>query len=274
MTIADIDFCRLYREHMEAAGKAKPSSDWDARAARMNRQTAAERYAQEFIARMDLSGARTLLDVGCGNGAICLPLAERFEQVVGLDYSRGMLDVLEKNAQTQGHANLKTLHLAWEDDWSAVPECDIAIASRSTQVRDLGAALAKLDAKARKRVYLTHLVGGQFIDPGMLEAIGRQPPAPLPDYIYALNILHSRNIHARLDFIESDGRFSGVDSFDEFAQRVIWSQGQLDTHELARLQAWYERAMRAGGIPSTLRWAFISWEKAGREFFAAPQPAR
>ncbi|MCC7464537.1 MAG: class I SAM-dependent methyltransferase, partial [Gammaproteobacteria bacterium] len=180
MTIADIDFGRLYREHALAAARVpKPAAAWDARARELQHGGHQSRYAEEFIARMDLAGAATLLDVGCGPGTIGLPLAARLECVYGLDYSRAMLDALRANAAGRGLANVEALHRAWEDDWSDVPVCDIVVASRSTQVQDMAAALEKLDAKARRRVYLTHRVGGRLFDKGAIEALGRTllPPS-------------------------------------------------------------------------------------------------
>ncbi|MCL2021181.1 MAG: class I SAM-dependent methyltransferase [Betaproteobacteria bacterium] len=259
MTIAAIDFCRLYSDHMTAAGRAKPSSAWDKRVPDIKRKEKKGRYAGEFISRMDLTDARTLLDVGCGTGAISLPLAARLERVIGLDYSQGMLDEFKASIAEQGITNADALHLAWEDDWSEVPECDIVVASRSTMVQDIGAALAKLDAKAKKRVYLTHLVDGRFIDPRIFDAIGRKP-LPMPDYIYVLNILHSRNIHPRLDYIDGEGPLTGITEFDELLQRTTWAIGELDTNERARLQAWFEEVMENGGLNTIIRWAFISWD--------------
>ena len=65
MTIADTDFCRLYREHALAAARTpKPAKAWDARAGEMQHRGRQSRYAEAFIARMDLAGAATLLDVG------------------------------------------------------------------------------------------------------------------------------------------------------------------------------------------------------------------
>ena len=260
MTIAAIDFARLYRDHMALSGKPKPNSAWDARAASMNRQVNRGRYVDEFISRMNLSDARTLLDVGCGPGTLCLPLAARFERVIALDYSQGMLNELKKNVAAQGITNIEPLHLAWEDDWSEVPECDIVIASRSTMVQDLGDALAKLNAKAKKRVYLTYLVGGNLINQKIFAALGREP-TPAPDYIYALNILHRRGIHPRLDYIEDEGPLSGITDFDELLQRLIWSLGELNADERASLHTWFDAAMASGGLKTARRWAFISWEK-------------
>lgn len=117
MTHADIDFGQLYRSHMTAAGgREKPPEEWDARAEAMGRMVGESRYVDDFIARMDLSCCTTLLDVGCGTGAIALALAPHLQRVVGLDYSTGMLEVMMRNAHALGHANVAPIRRAWEDD--------------------------------------------------------------------------------------------------------------------------------------------------------------
>lgn len=261
MSIYKIDFGRLYREHMAAAGgHEKPPEYWDGRVAEMNRRVGDSTYVRAFIDRMDLSNAATLLDVGCGTGSIALALAGRMQRVYALDYSRGMLEALMKNAAARGLSNVAPIHCAWEDDWRNVPECDIVVASRSTTVMDMADALAKLDAKAKQHVYLTSLVGGRFMESALARRLGRERQ-PLPDYIYIINILYQMGRHPRLDYIESDNRLAGTDNFDDFAQRVASCLGELSNSERALLADWYaadpERARR-GGEP--FRWAFVSWE--------------
>lgn len=256
-----IDFAQRYRDHMAAAGgREKPPEDWDARAAEMNRMVGESPYVKAFVERMDLSGAATLLDVGCGTGAIALSVADRLEHLYGLDYSQGMLDMLMRNAAARGLDNVEAIRRAWEDDWSDVPACDIVVASRSMTVMDMADALAKLDAKAKQRVYLTSLVGGRFIDAGIVELLGRNRP-PLPDYIYVLNILYQMGRRPRLDYIKNDNRLAGTESFEDFARKVAFSLGKLSETERTLLAAWYDadpNRARQGGEP--FRWAFISWE--------------
>src|SRR5690606_18066310 len=83
----------------------------------------------------------------------------------------------------------------------------------------------------------------------------------LPDYLYTVSLLHQRDIHPRLDYLETRNRLGGTRDFEEFAQRVAWAFGPIDAEQRAELQRWYqadpERA-RSGGAP--MRWAFISWE--------------
>lgn len=262
MNIFDIDFGALYREHMRVAGgREKPPEEWDARAPAMKEHSGDGSYVRAFLQRMDLTGCDTLLDVGCGTGAIGLALANQMKRVYGLDYSRGMLAALMENAAALGLDNVAPIRRAWEDDWSDVPVCDVVVASRSTTVMDMADALAKLDAKAKKRVYLTNMVGGRFIDAEVAELLGRVRP-PLPDYIYIVNILHRMGRHPRLDYIENDNRLAGAENFDEFARKVAFSLGGLSEEERARLMAWFDADPargRRGGAP--FRWAFIAWEK-------------
>ena len=261
MTIEAIDFGRLYRDHLATTTRTrKDASAWDSRAAGMASKALRSRYAAEFVARMDLSGAATLLDVGCGPGTIGLAVADRLQRVVGLDYSAAMLDAMHDKAAEMGLSNVETLHRAWEDDWSDVPECDIVVASRSTTVEDIVTALERLHAKARLRVYLTHLVGGHFTDPAIQAVIGRRQPS-VPDYIYLVNILHRMGIHPRLDYIAHENRLADAVDFDDFARRVAWSLGDLSLDETERLRTWYQRATPAQRQGEPMRWAFISWEK-------------
>lgn len=262
MSLDDIDFAALYREQMQRAGWAhRPADAWDGRATEYGRNSGRSRYAEDFIARMDLSGARTLLDVGCGPGTLALPLARRLEHVHAIDYSGRMLLALHDKAREDGIGNVTTQQLAWEDDWHAVPVCDIAIASRSTTIGDLGAGLQKLASRTRLRAYLTYLVGGRFIDAEILRLAAAEL-LPMPDHLLVLGMLHRMDIHPRVDFIETPSRLAGSTDFDDFAQRLAWSTGALDEAARERLKAWYEHdPARAGG--SAMRWAFISWEAAG-----------
>lgn len=261
MTIEAIDFGRLYRDHLATTTRTrKTASAWDSRAAGMAAKALQSRYATEFLARMDLSGATSLLDVGCGPGTIGLVVAHQLQRVVGLDYSRAMLDAMQAKAAEMQLTNVDTLHLAWEDDWRDVPQCDIVVASRSTTVEDIAPALARLNDKARLRVYLTHLVGGHFTDPAIQDVIGRRTPS-VPDYIYLLNILHRMGIHARVDYIAHENRLADAVDFDDFARRVGWSLGELADDEMSRLRTWYEHATPQERQGQPMRWAFISWEK-------------
>jgi SAM-dependent methyltransferase len=261
MSLDAIDFGQLYREHMARAGRReKTAEDWDWRAQSMSRRLFGGAYVDGFVARLDLTGCETLLDVGCGPGTIALTVAPRLAHVYGLDFSRGMIDAFAENARARGAANATPILRAWEEAWDDVPVCDVVVASRSTQVADLEAALLKLHAYARRRVYLTHTVGGRFLDAWVYEAIGRNDE-PLPDYLYVLNILHRLGIHPRLDYLEGENRLADCADFDDCQRKIEWSLGVLTPGERERLRRQFDaRGSRVGDQP--MRWALVSWEKA------------
>jgi len=49
-------------------------------------------YGQDVMGLLDYDHIRTLLDLGCGNGALTAQLAEQGMQVVGMDASAAMLE--------------------------------------------------------------------------------------------------------------------------------------------------------------------------------------
>ena len=138
--------------------------------------------------------------------------------------------------------------------------CDIAIASRSTTVDDLDAALVKLQRHARLRVYLSYPMGGQFIDSELVDLLDVEVPR-VPDHSLLLGMLHRGGVVPRLDFIETPSRLAGCADFQIFAERVAWSAGPFDAAASNRLKAWFDvdsvRA-QAGGAP--MRWVSMGWE--------------
>lgn len=258
--IKAIDFGQLYREHLARSGRVfKTPSDWDSKAAKMRSKVLDSSYRTDFVSRMQYGTQDTVLDVGCGPGTIGLALAPQVKQVYGLDYSQGMLDAMMDNAAELKLKNVKPILASWGDDWSAVPICDIAVVSRASIVADMNDALDKLNQHARKKVYMTQLVGGRFVSREIEELLGREDRS-FPDHMYIMNMLYQRNIYPTLDYLESPSRFAGCSSAQELIERVGWSFGELSAEDKEKISAWYQRDpeyARKGGEPT--RWAFMSW---------------
>jgi SAM-dependent methyltransferase len=58
---------------------------------------------------------KTILDIGCGTGVYTLPLAQRALQVVGLDFSEGMIRRFEEERNQHGIENARAIHAPWTD---------------------------------------------------------------------------------------------------------------------------------------------------------------
>ena len=261
--IQTIDFNRLYLEQRgRSSFKPKGKEEWDAKAEDFNRRAHQSSYNREFVERVSITPEESLLDIGCGVGNLSLRFAKLCKQVVALDFSPGMLAFLRENMEKEGVQNITPMELSWNDDWAEVPEVDVVIASRSMEVDDMEAALKKMDAKARRAVYLSYKVGGSFVDRKSLEITGRDVESK-PDYIYILNILYNLGINASVSFIESEGRGSFFESAEDYVASVRWSLGELSDVEAERLQKYYASLdeEKRKYLKAPVKWAFIYWEK-------------
>lgn len=262
MLIDDIDFAELYRQQLKLAGRTEKSpAHWDARAEKMATDCArpTDSYLLQLLEKIDLTGADSLFDMGCGPGTVALALADQLTQVHGVDYSQGMLEVAQRRAALRDINNAQWHSRAWEDSWDDLPRCDIAVASRSTLVSDMQSAMDKLNRQARLRVYTTHLVSPWFMSPAIQRALGRDV-VELPNYIYALNVLYQMGIHARVDFIRGPNCQQDNSTFERFEENVKWTLGTLDDDERDRLQHWYRQQDPQQIAPPTRDWALISWQ--------------
>jgi SAM-dependent methyltransferase len=263
MSLSEVDFAQLYREQMQwTRRRGRAPEYWDRRAPAMGEGTFASPYVQQFVDRMDLGDCATLLDVGCGPGAISLTVAARLEHVYGLDYSKGMLAAFAKNARARGLTGVTPILRAWDEDWSDVPTCDVVVASRSTAVPDLEAALLKLDSKARRRVYVTYPADGRLAGDDLCEAVGR-PGRALPDYLCVVGILHHLGLHPTLAYLPGRNRLAGCSDFASLHAKAVELLGGLTAQEEERLREYFD-ARRGRAAAESIRWALFSWEARAR----------
>ncbi|EIJ69012.1 class I SAM-dependent methyltransferase [Pasteurella bettyae] len=265
-TIRDVAFDELYRNHFKlAARKPKCPEDWDRKAEKMAESSfdTTDQYVSAFLSKMDLHSTDTVLDVGCGGGAISLAVAPKVKHVYALDFSQKMLELLLKRAEKLGITNITPINLAWFDDWHEVPQCDIAVSSRSSMVEDLSVALNKLNEKAKRAVYMTMTVEKDFISRDILQAIGRDSVG-FPNYIYAVNILYQQGYYASVSFIQSAmGMLENkAMSLADLERSVSWSIGELTEAEKICLNAYYQaNKTQLQLYPCSKQWAYVSWKK-------------
>ncbi|MFG1792221.1 class I SAM-dependent methyltransferase [Nocardia sp. NPDC049149] len=74
-----------------------------------------EVLAEALATALSLDGSGRLLDVGCGPGSLTLLLADRFEQVVGIDADQGMIDEACRLAAEDGIRNARWVRLRAEE---------------------------------------------------------------------------------------------------------------------------------------------------------------
>ena len=209
-------------------GHKNPGEFWDGRAKEFNRSTKGKSERTETqVASLQLDPDYTVLDVGAGTGRLSVLIAKKVRSVTAVDQSRGMLDCLEENMAEEGLTNFQYIQKRWEDVELGVDiePHDIVIASHSLGMFDLQEAIAKMDAAAKKGVYLFTSAGKWFFDDleeELWERVYDRSPRRgggwRSDYMLLYNILHDMGIYANVEIRDAE-HVQRYESLDEAVER-------------------------------------------------------
>lgn len=275
------------------ARRRKPDDPayWNGRAHDFPADTEVSPYAKRFVELSGIKPGETVFDMGCGTGAVALPLGLAGHKVVAADFSQNMLDRMSFVMEQAGVTTVFPKLLSWDEDWAAkgVREgmVDVCVASRSIATANLRDSLLRLTEIARRRVCITLTTGSSpRTDEAIMAELGLED-ALCRDYLYAINILAKEGLLPRVDYIRSQ-RFDTYDSAEDAAthlRRMIDGAAGAIANEAqrqaayARLDAWLannliendqanqpdvhgkpQKALRLAN-PRVITWAFISWDK-------------
>lgn len=287
--LTSMDWNEEWKELQKVRRHADDAAFWDKRSATFTTKDAPNLYVEKFLEYAGIRPGETVFDMGCGTGALAVPLGEAGHKVVAADFSQGMLDQMQSRLDEAGVRTVFPKLMSWEDGWPAfgVREgmTDVAVASRSIATADLRDALLRLTEVARRRVCITLATGSSpRVDERILAAVGL--PAVLGrDYLYAFNILAAEGVRAEVRYIDStrDDTFaSPEDAYEKLAAMIDDSSAvrASDTERQrarANLREWLTANLvpneSAGapdrkGIPQlawrlaeprTVTWAFLAW---------------
>lgn len=287
------DWGEEWKQLQKARRAADDPAHWDERAKTYGCADPASLYVRKFLEFAQVKPDETVLDMGCGTGAIALPLAATGCNVIAADFSHGMLDVLESTARERGiaHDAVKTVLMSWEDDWEAhgigEGSVDVAVSSRSIATADLRDSLERLTRAARRRACITLAAGSSpRTDERILSAIGLQNRLGR-DFLYAFMILCDMGYHPEVRYIPSkraDSYDSAEEAFANLQKMVRDAAGEMTPEPevaaaLRNLERWIGSnlvenpaagtADEDGNVQKryklrearTVTWAFIAWDK-------------
>ena len=282
------DWNKEWMQLQKARRHNDDASYWNERAKTFTSKDYPNPYVTAFLERAGIAPEESVFDMGCGTGALALPLGEAGHAVTAADFSEGMLSILRDALETRGITSVHCEQMRWEDDWQehgiAPKSHDVCTASRSIAVDDMRAALLKLTQVARRRVCITLPTGASpRTDDNVLEALGLASRVGR-DHLYAVNILSGLGFEPELSYIKST-RVDTFDSFDEALRKYddmvrkacIYLPEMRTQVALAKLEPWLrtqivenenagtpgEKGAAQGALrllkPRTITWAFIAW---------------
>ncbi len=268
MDIKSIDWNQIWKEQRaKRHTTCRGNQYWNKRAPSFAEHVPKTGYADAFLKIIKPKKSWTVLDMGCGAGTLALPLSSRAKEITAVDFSDTMIELLNGSIHKKKIRNIKTIKASWEDNWdhAGIGEYDIAIASRSLAIDDIRTGIEKLNNAARKRVYISTVVGDGPHDSKIFKAIGRNFVPP-PDYIYLYNLLYKMGIIANISFITED-QMREYDSHETAQKSFTWMLNETTKEEEERLAAFlHKHLIRKGSkwifdYKKTVRWTVIWWEK-------------
>jgi SAM-dependent methyltransferase len=222
-------------------------------------------YIDELLARIYLSSECSVLDVGCGNGTISIPLAKKIRHVTALDSDPGLLPTLTHKCMSEGISNLRFAN----EDWLQarigidIEPHDIVLASRFRRLIPIQNFLEQMHQASNHLCYLTWIVDRKEIDSEICEILGKEYH-PLPDYKIICNVLNNMGIEANVDIFEAQDthRFES----EEDAVEEVMRGYKVESHEAKeRITALVKSELKQrDGFwwkDTTTKWALIWWRK-------------
>lgn len=284
------DWNEEWKELQKRRRHVDDASYWDKRSATFSTKDTPNPYVERFLQLAGILPGETVFDMGCGTGALSIPLGKAGHTVMAADFSTGMLDVMKQELDAQKITTVQPLHMSWEDDWATrgvkPDSADVCLASRSMSVPDMEEALLRLTDVARRRVCITLATASSpHIDENVLHDLGLQNTLGR-DHLYAFNILAAHGINAEVAYIENarkDTFASFEEAYESFAHMIehaiLPATEKERADALRRLRPWLEENLVANehagrldrkGIPEGawrmrksrhFTWAFVAWNK-------------
>ena len=204
------DWNEEWKRLQQARRRFDDASYWDKRSATFTTKDAPNPYVERFLELAGIREGETVFDMGCGTGALSVPLGKRGHKVVAADFSQGMLGQLREALDREGVRTVFPKQMSWADDWPSLGVrpgmVDVALASRSVATADLRDSLLRLTDVARRRVCVTLATGSSpRTDERILNAMGLSSVLGR-DYLYAFNILANEGLRPEVSYIDSARR--------------------------------------------------------------------
>ena len=262
----DIDWAYFWAKKLEEKSRKK---DWDKVAKKFHKKNRRDDYKTELLKSLILTEDDTVLDLGCGEGSITIPLSKMVKKVSGIDSSKEMLKLLNERAKQRNITNINTIQMEIEDiKHKDIGDYDVVIASRSlNNIIPIKDTLNEINKIANKYVFIT-LFGPKnwIIEKEFQEYLGNETKE-LPSHLYILHILEDLGIYPNMERLKINdyNKYSSIeDAIDNGKFRV----DLLNDDEIKKLRTYLKEILikdEETGILYNKRdkadWILIWWKK-------------
>ena len=261
----DVDWVKFWGERLEN----KINKDWDKAAPGFYKRTRKDDYQDALFDKLILDKNDTVLDVGCGEGSITIPIAKKVKKVIGVDSSPKMLEYLEKRAIENDVENIETILKPIEEiTYEDIGDVDVVVCSRSLNgIIPIDKTLEELNKIANKYVFIT-IFGpeNKKIEKDFENEIGIKTEY-FPDYNYFFNIMFNLGIYANIERFDLNN-YREYDSIDEAAGNGKFRTDLYNDNEkellkeyLKRVLTYNEETEKYYNVKDKADWILIWWKQ-------------
>ena len=261
----DVKWEEFWAERLEN----KVNKDWDKAAPGFYKRTRKDDYQDALFDKLILDENDSVLDVGCGEGSVTIPIARRVKKVIGLDSSPKMLEYLEKRALDNKIDNIETILKPIEEiKYDEIGDVDVVVCSRSLNgIIPIREVLMELDKIANKYVFIT-IFGpeNKKIEKDFDKELGIKTE-DFPDYNYFFNILFNMGIYANIERFDLNN-YREYDSIEDAMDNGKFRLDLYSDDEKALLKEYLERILtkdeKTGkyyNVKDKADWIMVWWKK-------------
>jgi len=259
----DVDWSSFWAERLTG----KKNKDWDKAAPGFYKRTHKEDYQDALFDKLILDESDVVLDVGCGEGSVTIPLAKRVKKVIGLDSSPKMLEYLEKRASQNNVDNIETVLKPIEKiSCDEIGKVDVVVCSRSLNgIIPIEEVLFELNKIASKYVFIT-IFGpeNKKIEKDYDKELGIKTE-DFPDYNYFFNILFNMGIYANVERFDLNN-YREYESIDEAMDNGKFRLDLYSDEEKDMLRDYLKRILtyengKYFNVKDKADWIMVWWKK-------------
>ena len=261
----DVDWVSYWAERLST----KVDKDWDKAAPGFYKRTKKDDYQTALFDKLILDENDVVLDVGCGEGSVTIPIAKRVKKVIGVDSSPKMLEYLEKRANENNITNIETILKPIEEiSYDEIGDVDVVVCSRSLNgIVPIDEVLLELDKIANKYVFIT-IFGpeNKKIEKDFDKEIGIKTE-DFPNYNYFFNILYNLGIYANIERFDLNN-YREYDSIDDAVDNGKFRLDLYSDEEKELLKKYLERILtydeKTGKLyneKDKADWIIVWWKK-------------